>query len=130
MHIAGYLHPRCDPLRGMVVHQTVKFHDTISTEFLARIHITLLIIPCSKAKPFKVSLRAFCKVFWTRDHCPEYLYTYFEGRLMAIWGKSRRSWGDDTADWTEMMLPVCTTAERNRKSWREVVHRPVISGLQ
>jgi len=38
--------------------------------------------------------------------------------------------GETTKDWTGKTLAKCMTTARDRKSWRELVRRSVISDLQ
>ena len=56
----------------------------------------------------------------------------FEVRLHGTRGRGRpsRRWGDDVKDWIGMTLAECTLTARDGESWRELVHRSVISDLQ
>jgi len=60
-----------------------------------------------------------------RTHCFECLLNDTKSR-----GRPRRRWSDDIKNWTRKTLAECTTTVRDRKSWRELVCRSVVSDLQ
>ena len=71
-------------------------------------------------------------VLRAHDPSTEPLHIHFEACLDGARGRGRprRRWGDDIKDWIGKTLAECMTTARDRKTWRELMRRSVVSDLQ